>query len=525
MRVNIVNVPAIRPTMPLYSLGVLANICNGFNFVKTQIFDLNLQYFDYIWSNNSDINSKIKNEKKYIEDPTLILKSKDGMNFEKYSKAINLIEEKSIIEGEKYKSKIKFGNVELEEDIESFEQILDYIYNIEKNPYFEIIDNLIKKNNIFNADVILLSVLCNEQLLAAFTTAYLIKKYNPNIFIYLGGAAIAKNKEVFSSVKVEFVNNFLFGKAEKDLINIFTIILKDNCWDYIKSSNNSQLCNNTIYNTDYCNLDLNQYYSPYLTLPIMSSRYCYYKKCAFCDNYSLNLEGQFINNTPENLYKYMSELNIKYGARYFKFIDDCVNPHFLEKLCDLLIEGEKKFYWQVNLRFSSCFLNFKLCDKLYKAGCRLVFLGLESYSQDEINKMYKGIQIKYVKEILHNFKLANIHTYISVIVGFPTETTLDFERTYNFLEREIKLYDLLDVNLFILAKYSSVYKNSSDYNISVISQDRNKITMRCAYKYLKNDTITKLENMNRYIKLKEFARKNDKEATMWRLNSLLFKEV
>jgi radical SAM superfamily enzyme YgiQ (UPF0313 family) len=94
-------------------------------------------------------------------------------------------------------------------------------------------------------------------------------------------------------------------------------------------------------------------------------------------------------------------------ARMIQFADDnfFVKPSRAEKICDLIIErGIKKIY-SVNARLEIS-KNPALLEKAYKAGFRVLLLGIESASDRILQQLDKGFntqQIREAFEVLRKF--------------------------------------------------------------------------------------------------------------------------
>jgi len=69
---------------------------------------------------------------------------------------------------------------------------------------------------------------------------------------------------------------------------------------------------------------------------------------------------------------------------------------------------------------------------MYKAGCRLVSIGVESGSQYMLEKMGKKITLDDVRRTVKIFKKAKIKIYNYFVIGLPWETEQTVEETVKF---------------------------------------------------------------------------------------------
>ena len=69
---------------------------------------------------------------------------------------------------------------------------------------------------------------------------------------------------------------------------------------------------------------------------------------------------------------------------------------------------------------------------MYKAGCRLVSIGVESGSQEMLDKIGKRITLDDVRLTVKIFKKAGIKIYNYFVIGLPWETEETVEDTIDF---------------------------------------------------------------------------------------------
>lgn len=137
---------------------------------------------------------------------------------------------------------------------------------------------------------------------------------------------------------------------------------------------------------------------------ILGSRGCPYK-CKFC-TFNLNPLGQkreYEARTPESV---VDEIAAS-PARMIQFADDnfFVKPSRAEKICDLILERGIKKVYSVNARLEIS-KNPALLEKAYKAGFRILLLGIESASDRILEQLDKGFntqQIREAFEVLRKF--------------------------------------------------------------------------------------------------------------------------
>ncbi len=129
---------------------------------------------------------------------------------------------------------------------------------------------------------------------------------------------------------------------------------------------------------------------------VLSSRGCPYH-CTFC-TFSLNPLGQkrdYVSRSPESV---VDEIAAS-PARMILFADDNFfhEPLRVERICDLLLERgiEKRFFANARLEIAQ---HPEILDKAYRAGFRMILLGIESASDRVLKQMNKGFNTQQVRE-------------------------------------------------------------------------------------------------------------------------------
>lgn len=122
----------------------------------------------------------------------------------------------------------------------------------------------------------------------------------------------------------------------------------------------------------------------------------------------------------------------EYNIRNIEFLDDTftLNQKRAEKICDGIIEQGWDISWGASSRVDT--LSKKLVEKMKKAGCWIIFLGIESGSQEILNAIGKGITIEQVKRAVKIVKDAGIEVLGSFIIGFPQDTIETIKKTIKF---------------------------------------------------------------------------------------------
>jgi len=150
--------------------------------------------------------------------------------------------------------------------------------------------------------------------------------------------------------------------------------------------------------------------------------------CIFC--LATAVSGSKVRKrSPENILGEIRLCMDEYGMRDFLFWSDIFNLDrgWVMELCEAIIASGLKFNWATNTRVDTIDLEMAKCMR--KAGCTLVSVGIESGSQQILDRMGKRITVEQIRAAFRIFKQAGLKTFAYYIVGLAWETRETFEET------------------------------------------------------------------------------------------------
>lgn len=163
---------------------------------------------------------------------------------------------------------------------------------------------------------------------------------------------------------------------------------------------------------------------------IKVSRGCPYH-CFFC--LATPVSGAKVRmRSAENIVKEIKECVEKYNIRNFLFWSDIFNidRDWTINLCKKIIESGLKITWSANTRANT--MDEEMASYMYKSGCRLVSIGVESGSQELLEKMGKKITLDDIRNTVKVLKKNKIKIYNYFVIGLPWETEKTVEETIEF---------------------------------------------------------------------------------------------
>jgi radical SAM superfamily enzyme YgiQ (UPF0313 family) len=163
---------------------------------------------------------------------------------------------------------------------------------------------------------------------------------------------------------------------------------------------------------------------------MLTSRGCPFK-CSFCSSSRL-FGGYWRGRSPENVLEEMKIVYEEYGIGNIEFIDDTftLDQERAEKICDEIIKQGWDISWGASSRVDT--LSRKLAEKMKKAGCWIIYLGIESGSQRILDAIGKRITLEQVEKAVKILKDAGIKVLGSFIIGFLQDTKETIKETIKF---------------------------------------------------------------------------------------------
>lgn len=212
---------------------------------------------------------------------------------------------------------------------------------------------------------------------------------------------------------------------------------------------------------DLSEVPLERYYAPETVLPIKASSSCYYGKCAFCDSFhGLKADAMSVDRIVTEI----NHLNREFGIRHFEFIDQCIEPSYMEKMCDGIIASNLDIRWFCNGRTETGFTRGVL-EKMKRAGCTKVMWGIESGSARLLKLMKKGISPETRLQVLETAAEVGLWNFAFIFFGFPTETEEEAMSTIDLLWQHRNIIHSYGRSVFTLGKNSPLIRDFGDYGI------------------------------------------------------------
>jgi hypothetical protein len=247
------------------------------------------------------------------------------------------------------------------------------------------------------------------------------------------------------------------------------------------------------------------YFVPEKVVPVKTASACYYRKCAFCTHFKDEYCEYSLDDVKESLV----------GVKKVFLIDDMVKKERLLKIAKMFSEFGIEWMCQLkpSFEFDKGTMQF-----LYDCGLRVVVWGVESGNDRVLKLMWKGTNVKDVKNVLESSKKVGILNVVYVMFGFPTETKVEFLDTVNFLKDNSQNIDLVSSSVFGLQKGSYVFDNPEKFGIVEVVEHKRQLLDE-SYSYtvssgLQQDEVKNLKK--KYKKSIESVNKFPKWMNLYR---------
>ncbi|MDY0222186.1 MAG: radical SAM protein [Desulfobacterium sp.] len=303
------------------------------------------------------------------------------------------------------------------------------------NPFFSYFESVLAPQiETVNPFYIGVSVCFLSQALTAFALAGWIRSKFPDARIIMGGGLITSwmSSPLWNDPFKGLVNLMVRGNGEGAILELFGV-RPDKDERYTPCF-------------DFCDWD--GYLAPGRILPLRTATGCYWSKCRFCPETAEG--GRYRPEKPRDVIGNLDFLCNRYSPDYVHFVDDALSPSFLRAMAARTFS----FTWYGFVRFTRDLADPEFCAALYRSGCRMLKLGLESGDQAVLDHMGKGTDLETASMVLAALKQAGIATYVYLLFGTESETEAGAEKTLDYVVEHSREIGFLNTAIFNLPRFS-----------------------------------------------------------------------
>ncbi len=420
--------PAAKACEPPAGIGYLTGFLNKYGINHT-IEDLNLACL--LATINAPVKCQdkwsqraAKNRQNHLESLRL---SSTYTNFSRYERAVNDINRLLQINSPDHVN-LTLANYEEQLSPTNSKDLLHCFHHPEKNIFYDIfskrIDQLFEKDNFSHVGI---SLNYLSQALCAFSIAGYIRRNYSKTKIIMGGGLITSwmRSPAWTNKFDGCIDHLIAGSGEAGLAELLQTERKEN----------SPI-------PDYTVLSDLAYLSPGFILPYSCSFGCYWNKCAFCPEKAEKTPYLPVSQTQ--IRRDLANLVARHKPVLIHFLDNTLSIATMKTL----IRHPPGTSWYAFTRVSKQLTDPDFCMALRQSGCIMLKLGIESGSQDVLDKMHKGTKIEDISTTLKNLAQAGIGTYVYLLFGTPEEEYHQAKQTLVFTSAHAEYINFLNLAIF-----------------------------------------------------------------------------
>ena len=239
---------------------------------------------------------------------------------------------------------------------------------------------------------------------------------------------------------------------------------------------------------DFDDLPLSSYICSDITLPILSSRGCYWGKCEFCHHYMV-YGDRYSAYGAHDVVGVIHELSKKYNVSHFAFNDEAIPPKIVTSLGQLLPDHEQSGYTFTGLIKFEKYFEREHFVNLSRIGFRSLYIGLESASENVLALMKKRASRSTITNNLREASQAGIWTHCFLFFGFPGETEEDARETYDFIMNYSDIIGSFGCGTFVLEHNAPIQRHPEMFKLKIV-EERADSDVSVYYDYSVPDGVT-----------------------------------
>ena len=310
-------------------------------------------------------------------------------------------------------------------------------------PFVRHLADKIAAINEWQPDIICFSIISDTQLPAALSLAALFRSALPKSRIIFGGNALTYRRSLLAEQAwlratidaiclgdgEPLMAALAAGAAQPELPNTLSwnhdgkpVIGPSLLYDIASSAT-----------PDFLGFALHDYLTPHLVVPVETARGCPWGRCAFCIHPVRAAGGRPLYR-PKPLEIVATELKNHFaaGPRRFMIVDEALPPARLREVSEIFSALPEPVSWIGYARLDSGHTRDGFV-RARAAGCRKLFIGVESGSDRILRRFNKGVNAACARRVLLDAAAAGLAVHTFLMTGFPGEDESDRQATLALL--------------------------------------------------------------------------------------------
>lgn len=231
-------------------------------------------------------------------------------------------------------------------------------------------------------------------------------------------------------------------------------------------------------------IDMNSYISHKGSAALITTRGCPYS-CIYCSTSKMH-GNRYRTRGIENVIKEIEIVLDAYAPPRLSFVDDnfTFNRQRVRMLCKAIEERKFEIPWSCNARVDN--IDEDLLKLMKESGCEEILFGIESGSQDILNKIKKGFTRKHVERAMKLAKEIGIKTAISLVLGLPGENRNTIKETIQF----IKSINPDSCTFFFATPFPGTYLHTNMETLGYRMVDDNLSHFTCTHPVIETEDVS-----------------------------------
>lgn len=377
----------------------------------------------------------------------------------------------------------RYFGLDMRFSYERSREILDALDHPEENPFarFYRETGVIERFKARETQLVGFSISNQVQLIPTLTMVRELRRALPDVKVCLGGNIITRLREKIVGLPSLFdlVDYWVVYEGEDPLLALV---------DALENDGDPAVVPNLLYRgpqgptatpvrtgrdvnaigaPDFDDLPLDRYFQPGIILPYNSSiGGCYWRRCSFCEitgGYSNTFTVRALPRIVDDL----SALCARHHSNYIYFTDEAESPKRLKGLAEGLLEAGLGIRWMAMAKAAGD-LDHEAIETMFRSGCRVLMIGVESASLPVLKAMIKGTSPRLYERVLTDSHSSGIWTHGFFMFDFPTERYEHAQETLGFIEGHRHVIDSIGSSQFELGLLTPILSAPEKYDVEVL---------------------------------------------------------
>ena len=170
-----------------------------------------------------------------------------------------------------------------------------------------------------------------------------------------------------------------------------------------------------------------------MTMPLQTSRGCPYD-CTFCSVTPM-FGRRYRHRSTENVIAELARFDPERHEIFFYDDNFAADPRATKELLREMIRRRLGFRWTTQVR-TDIVRDTEMLDLVAEAGCRALYVGLESVNGDALAEMKKKQTVEDIRRCIREIRGRGIHLHGMFVFGFDSDTPQTTRATVTFALRE-----------------------------------------------------------------------------------------